>query len=76
MPSPPGSTRLVVQFGERLFGKEWGADMARLTGISLRTIDRIKAAHAAGGEYPAAGGVLNALKAALAAIVADLAQAG
>jgi hypothetical protein len=73
MPSPPGATAKVAEFGERIFGKEWGAAMARLTGVNLRTIDRIKAAHAAGVEYPAAGGALDALHTALVAVIRDLA---
>lgn len=72
MPSPPNAAQLVAQFGARLFGPEWGADLARLTGVNVRTIQRIKTAAAAGRDYPAAGGILEALDAQLAAVRADL----
>ncbi len=64
--------QLVAQFGERLFGPEWAAPMARLTGTNERTVRRVRAAAREGLNYPAARGLLAGLVDALAPILDDL----
>jgi hypothetical protein len=69
---PPNYAVVVVAFGERLFGPQWAAGVARLTGVNKRTLSRIYAAAKDERDYPAARGVLAALEASLAPILADL----
>ena len=68
----PNAARLLDTFGVRLFGAEWAAPMARLTGLNERTLRRVRAAAQAGADYPAARGALAALHEALGPILADL----
>jgi hypothetical protein len=70
---PPHASELVARYGEALAGSEWGAALARLTGINERTMSRIRAAAREGREYPAARGVLAALHEALTAVLDQLA---
>jgi len=51
----------VTRLGERMFGAEWAGPMARLTGLSARTLLRVKAAAQEGRDYPAARGALAGL---------------
>lgn len=62
----------VDAIGLRLFGPEWAAPMARLTGVHVRTLRRVRAAAREGMDYAGARGVLAALHGPLAAILADL----
>lgn len=71
--NPTTNAALVARFGLAVFGPEWGAALARLTGTNERTVRRIKAAAEAGRDYPAARGVLVALHAALARLAAETA---
>lgn len=65
MSQSPMASQTLAALGERIFGTDWGAPMARLTGINARTLLRIKAAAVAGVEYPAARGALAELAVAL-----------
>lgn len=76
MPLAPHASEILATFGQRLFGSEWAAPLARLTGTSERTVRRVRAAAAEGREYPAARGILAALQETLAAVAADLAKHG
>lgn len=58
----------VTRLGERMFGAEWAGPMARLTGLSARTLLRVKAAAQEGREYPAARGALAGLLSATTAL--------
>lgn len=69
---PPHASELVERFGLALFGAEWAAAMARLTGTNERTVRRIRAAAGEGREYPAARGVLAALHEALKRLAAQV----
>lgn len=68
----PNHAREVDAIGLRLFGPEWAAPMARLTGVHERALRRVRAAAHEGMDYTGARGVLAALHEALAAILADL----
>lgn len=72
-PRPPHASEILARFGVEIFGAEWAAPLARLTGANERTVRRIRAAAADGQEYPAARGLLAALHEALGKILADLA---
>ena len=65
MPRPALASQTLTELGEQIFGTDWGAPMSRLTGINQRTLLRVKAAAAAGLEYPAAKGAIAALAVAL-----------
>ena len=65
MPRPALASQTLAELGERIFGTDWGAPMARLTGINARTLLRVKAAAVEGVEYPAAKGALAELTVAL-----------
>lgn len=54
-------SQAVADLATSIFGSDWGAPMARLTGINQRTLLRIKAAASEGREYPAARGALAQL---------------
>lgn len=54
------ASQQLAELAERLFGPEWAAPLARLTGANERTVRRIRAAASEGREYPAAAGVLAA----------------
>lgn len=57
------ASKAVADLATSIFGSDWGAPMARVTGINQRTLLRIKAAAADGREYPAARGALAELAA-------------
>lgn len=76
MPLAPHASQILASFGERLFGPEWAAPLARLTKTSERTVRRVRAAANEGRDYPAARGILAALHEALTAVASDLAQHG
>jgi hypothetical protein len=57
------NAQVVVEFGERIWGiGSWAGRMSDLTGVNLRTLTRIHAAVRDGVEYPAARGVIAALR--------------
>lgn len=62
------ASKTVADLGSRIFGSDWAAPMARLTGMNARTLSRIKAAALSGVEYPAAKAVLAELPSALQAL--------
>jgi hypothetical protein len=62
----------LSSLSSRLFGEEWAADVARLTGVNERTVRRIRQAAREGREYPGARGVLAALGEAVRPIAEDL----
>ncbi|HEY5409918.1 MAG TPA: hypothetical protein VIJ94_04240 [Caulobacteraceae bacterium] len=75
--APPGAKRpagyrttaeRLSAVGLELFGEEWAAPLARLTGTNERTVRRVRAAAREGKDYPAAAGLLAALQERLAAI--------
>lgn len=79
--APPGATRpagsrlpsqILADAGQELFGSEWAAPLARLTGTNERTIRRVRAAASEGRDYPGASGVLAALQERLAAFARSL----
>lgn len=53
---------LVARVGRALYGPSWVIDMHRESGWAVRTLERIKAADAAGGDYPSAKGLLDGLQ--------------
>lgn len=53
---------LVAQVGRMLYGQTWVIDLHRATGWTQRNLERIKAAAAAGDDYPAAKGYLDGLQ--------------
>ena len=55
------ASQAVAELATSIFGTDWGAPMARVTGINQRTLLRIKAAAAERREYPAARGALGEL---------------
>jgi len=65
MSRPALASQTLADLGEQVFGPDWGAPMSRLTGINQRTLLRVKAAAAAGLEYPAAKGAIAELAVAL-----------
>ncbi len=64
MADTPSSQRLA-EIAEALFGPEWAAPLARLTGTNERTAQRVRQAAREGRDYPAAVGLLAALGEAL-----------
>jgi hypothetical protein len=72
MSTEPTHTQIVVQFGERIWKRDWPEQMAVFCDVNIRTLTRIQAAERAGQEYPAARGVIAALRDALATAQADL----
>jgi hypothetical protein len=67
------NAEIVVQFGERIWGVgSWAGRMSDLTGVNVRTLTRIYAAVREGQEYPAARGVIGALRDGLSEMLADL----
>jgi hypothetical protein len=68
----PTHAQTLATFGERLFGEEWAAPLARLTDTNERTVRRVRQAAREGREYPAARGLLAALGDRLAALQHDL----
>lgn len=72
MSAPPSPTQDLATIGRALFGEDWAGPLAGLANVNARTLSRIKAAAAAGEEYPAARGVLAALYEALEALLATL----
>jgi hypothetical protein len=67
------NAEVVAEFGQRLWGGGWVAGMAHFAKINPRTLLRIRVAAALGEDYPAARGVIAALRDALGAAQADLA---
>jgi len=60
--TPTTYAALVAAVGRALYGQTWVIDMHRATGWALRNLERIKAADAAGVDYPAAKGLLDGLQ--------------
>ena len=69
---PPTYSSILAAYGERLFGGEWAAGVARLARVNERQVQRIRVAAREGREYPAARGVLAALGDALAPLAREL----
>lgn len=69
---PMTKAQAIVDIGRRYWGANWVAGMSDLAGINHRTLQRIHVAAQAGEEYPAAGGVIAALREALTAVLAEL----
>jgi hypothetical protein len=69
---PLTSAEVVVDLGHRLWGANWPTRMSQFADINLRTLTRILTAAEDGQDYPAARGVIAALKERLAAVLADL----
>lgn len=57
----------LVRIGEHCAGPLWVSHVARLTGVPVRTVQRIKERAGAGLEHPRAGEVIDALHVALMA---------
>jgi hypothetical protein len=64
--------QILARYGEQLFGEEWAAPLARLTGANERTVRRVRQAAREGLEYPAARGLLAALGEAVRPIASEL----
>lgn len=62
---PGTATERLKVLAETLYGQEWAAPLSNLSGVNLRTCQRLQAAAKAGTEYAAAEGVLQAVEAAL-----------
>lgn len=62
---PGAATERLRVLAETLFGPEWAAPLSNLSGVNLRTCQRLQAAAKVGTEYPAAAGVLQAVEGAL-----------
>lgn len=60
----------VAAFAEALFGPVWAANVARLTGAHVRTVQRIREAAREGREHPRAADVAEALAEAVACLMA------
>lgn len=56
---------VLAEYAEALFGPMWVAPVARLSGLELRQVSRIKAAAAAGRGHPAAQQAITELHAAM-----------
>jgi hypothetical protein len=67
------NAEIVVQVGERIWGPgAWLGGMSEFADINVRTLQRIYAAARAGEDYPAARGVVTALRERLTAVLAVL----
>jgi hypothetical protein len=66
------NAEVVVALGERVWGQNWVAGMSQFAEINPRTLTRIFAAARDGQDYPAARGVIAALRERLTAVLADL----
>jgi hypothetical protein len=63
---------VVAQFGERLWGPGWVGGMSQFAKVNPRTLARIQRAVREGQDYPAARGVIAALRERLTAVQDDL----
>lgn len=61
MTDRPTYAALVVAIGEALYGTTWVEHLSRNLGVAKRGVERVKAANAAGEDYPAAKGYLDGL---------------
>lgn len=52
---------IVAAIGEALYGTTWVEHLSRNLGVAKRSVERVKAAAAAGEDYPAAKGYLDGL---------------
>lgn len=66
------SAERLTAIAAELFGPEWAAPLARLTGTNERTSQRVRQAAREGREYPAAAGLLAALQERLSQILEAL----
>lgn len=69
----PRTAALVCRAGRLLYGLEWTSQLAADLQLNDRTMRRIKAADAAGQDYPIAPGVFEDLRQLLQARSVDLA---
>jgi hypothetical protein len=69
-PRAPKSVALAA-FSEALFGPVWAANVARLTGAHVRTVQRIREAAREGREHPRAADVAERLAEAVATLMAS-----
>lgn len=70
----PRAAALVSLAGRLLYGPEWTSHLAADLRLNDRTVRRIKAADAAGDDYPVAPGVFADLRALLLDRATQLAQ--
>lgn len=68
---PPWSV-ILHRVAERSFGPDWPQHVAALTGVNLRTLQRVRQAARAGVDHPFARGALRALTSAVEALKGDL----
>ncbi len=66
------ATVRLAQIGNRLYGPEWASGIAALTGVSHRTVQRVRRAALDGTDDLRASGVLTAL----VAVLSDLEKVG
>lgn len=62
---PATATERLRVLAETLYGPEWAASLSNLSGVNLRTCQRLQAAAKGGTEHSAAEGVIQAVEAAL-----------
>lgn len=67
------NAEVIKEFGERIWGAGgWVSGMSEFAGVNPRTLARIYAAAREGQEYPAARGVIAALREELTTALDDL----
>jgi hypothetical protein len=62
------STKDLADVAQELFGEEWAAPLAQMTGVSLRTCQRLRAAARTETDHPSARGVVAELRGRLSAL--------
>jgi hypothetical protein len=74
-PSPPEApthAAIVVQIGERVWGRNWPSGMGRLIGRSARNLQRLQEAVRDGQDYRTAPAILAEVRAHLGDVVTAL----